>query len=140
MLDVLSIGSPTTTLNQNLSSATESKIPWRRDNVKYLKNAVYFDIIESIDAVITADGNVVSTLVHGEVQCKSQLSGVPDLTLALRRNPPIQDISLHRCVRLARYEREQVLSFVPPDGEFTLCSYKWIITLIYHFMFALRSE
>ena len=29
-----------------------------------------------------------------------------------------------RCVRLARWERERVVSFVPPDGRFTLMSYR----------------
>lgn len=124
MLDIFHIGSPTSTLKGDLSSAAVSKIPWRRDNVSYLKNAVYFDIIESIDAVLSPDGSIVSSLIHGEVQCKSQLSGVPDLALSLHRNPPILDCSLHRCVRLARFERDRIISFVPPDGEFTLCNYK----------------
>lgn len=124
MLDVLSIGSPTTTLKSNVATAAVSKIPWRRDNVKYIKNAVYFDIVESIDAVITPDGNISSAIVHGEVECKCQLSGTPDLALFLKHNPPLQDVSLHRCVRLARYERDQMISFVPPDGEFTLCTYR----------------
>jgi len=125
MLDVLHIGSPTSTLKSDISSAAVSKIPWRKDNVNYLtKNAVYFDLVESIDAVLSADGGIVSSIIHGEVQCKSQLSGVPDLALSLYRNPPILDCSLHRCVRLARFERDRIISFVPPDGEFTLCSYK----------------
>lgn len=125
MLDVFHIGSPTSTLKGDLSSAAVSKIPWRKDNVKYLtKNAVYFDIIESIDAILSADGSVLSSIAHGEVQCKSQLSGVPDLALSLHRNPPIVDCSLHRCVRLARFDRDRIISFVPPDGDFTLCSYK----------------
>lgn len=125
MLDVLHIGSPTTTLKGDLSSAAVSKIPWRSDNVSYIrKNAVYFDIVESLDAILSPDGSVLSSIAHGQVQCKSQLSGVPDLALSLQRQFPIQDCSLHRCVRLARFERDRIISFVPPDGEFTLCSYK----------------
>lgn len=32
-------------------------------------------------------------------------------------------VSLHPSVRLSRWQRDKVLSFVPPDGTFTLCSY-----------------
>lgn len=38
-------------------------------------------------------------------------------------NPAIiEDCSFHPCVRYARFEREQVVSFVPPDGAFQLMS------------------
>ena len=30
---------------------------------------------------------------------------------------------MHPCVRLSRYERDKVMSFVPPDGKFKLASY-----------------
>ena len=30
---------------------------------------------------------------------------------------------MHPCVRLSRYERDRVMSFVPPDGKFKLASY-----------------
>jgi len=32
-------------------------------------------------------------------------------------------VSFHPCVRLKRWENEKVMSFVPPDGPFKLCSY-----------------
>jgi AP-3 complex subunit mu len=36
----------------------------------------------------------------------------------------IDDCSFHPCVRYNRYERDRVLSFVPPDGNFELCRYR----------------
>ena len=36
----------------------------------------------------------------------------------------IDDCSFHPCVRYNRYERDQVVSFVPPDGAFELMRYR----------------
>ncbi|KAK6043443.1 hypothetical protein COOONC_19052 [Cooperia oncophora] len=30
----------------------------------------------------------------------------------------------HQCVRLSRFEAERTISFIPPDGEFELMSYR----------------
>ena len=62
--------------------------------------------------------------VRGTVTCASAMSGTPDLTLIFANPAIIEDCSFHPCVRYARFEREQVVSFVPPDGAFTLMSYR----------------
>lgn len=36
----------------------------------------------------------------------------------------LQDCCFHPCVRLARWAQSKVLSFVPPDGRFTLMEYR----------------
>lgn len=42
----------------------------------------------------------------------------------LIKNPRIlDDVSFHPCVRFKRWESERVLSFIPPDGNFTLMNY-----------------
>lgn len=42
----------------------------------------------------------------------------------LIKNPRIlDDLSFHPCVRFKRWESERVLSFIPPDGNFTLMNY-----------------
>lgn len=50
-------------------------------------------------------------------------SGTPDLTLSFMNPRLMDDVSLHPCVRLKRWENERILSFVPPDGSFCLMSY-----------------
>jgi AP-3 complex subunit mu len=52
------------------------------------------------------------------------MSGIPDLTLIFNTPGVIEDCSFHPCVRYARWERENVVSFVPPDGPFTLMNYR----------------
>ena len=34
------------------------------------------------------------------------------------------DMKFHTCVRLAKFENERVITFIPPDGEFELMSYR----------------
>ena len=36
----------------------------------------------------------------------------------------IDDCTFHRCVRLGRFDTDRTISFVPPDGEFQLMSYR----------------
>jgi AP-1 complex subunit mu len=31
----------------------------------------------------------------------------------------MEDIKFHQCVRLARFENDRTISFIPPDGEVT---------------------
>lgn len=36
----------------------------------------------------------------------------------------MEDVKFHQCVRLARFETDRTISFIPPDGEFELMSYR----------------
>ena len=36
----------------------------------------------------------------------------------------LEDVKFHQCVRLSRFETDRTISFVPPDGEFELMSYR----------------
>lgn len=70
---------------------------------------------------------------------KSFLSGMPELKLGLNdklmfeatgratnrvKAVELEDIKFHQCVRLARFENDRTISFIPPDGEFELMSYR----------------
>ncbi len=113
-----------TTVSHALPSGTISNMPWRAAGVTYTQNEIYMDIIEEIDAIIdAASGNIVQSDVSGKIQCQCQLSGIPDLLLTFKNPNLIDDCSFHPCVRYGRYERDQVVSFVPPDGNFELMKY-----------------
>ncbi|KAI7862772.1 CBN-APM-3 protein [Spinellus fusiger] len=109
--------------SQNMSS-----IPWRKAGVKYTQNEIYFDIIEEIDATIASNGVGLSLEAHGSVIANCKLSGMPDLTLSFLNPQLIDDVSFHPCVRNRKWEAEKVLSFVPPDGQFKLMSYRAILS------------
>jgi AP-3 complex subunit mu len=62
--------------------------------------------------------------VTGSIQAVSRLSGIPDLLLTFADPRLIDDCSFHPCVRYSRFERDRVVSFVPPDGAFELMRYR----------------
>lgn len=117
-------------------------IPWRSGTYKYSKNEVYLDTIEKVNMVITTTGQVLKSEVEGVLKMKCHLSGMPELLLGLndkrffdlnqtapqtsgsKKTVEIQDIKFHQCVRLARFENDRSISFVPPDGEFDLINYR----------------
>ena len=66
------------------------------------------------------------------------LSGMPELRLGLndkilfestgrqgrQKSVDLEDVKFHQCVRLSRFQNDRTISFIPPDGEFELMSYR----------------
>ncbi|KFV79404.1 AP-3 complex subunit mu-1 [Struthio camelus australis] len=119
-------------VGDTLPTGQLSNIPWRRAGVKYTNNEAYFDVIEEIDAIIDKSAalhNVCYTLdkVLSVFFCCFfffKLSGIPDLSLSFMNPRLLDDVSFHPCIRFKRWESERVLSFIPPDGNFRLISYR----------------
>mmetsp|Transcript_8507 Transcript_8507/g.34989 ORF Transcript_8507/g.34989 Transcript_8507/m.34989 type:complete len:455 (+) Transcript_8507:111-1475(+) len=107
-----------------LPDGTISSMPWRKAGVKYAQNDIYLDIVEEVDAIVDKAGQVVSSEVTGSITGNCRLSGVPDLALSFTDPDVIDDCSFHPCVRYTRFERDKVVSFVPPDGVFELMRYR----------------
>lgn len=108
-----------------LPTSVTSKIPWRRANVKYVSNEIKVDIIEYVDAMISANDRLVSSKIHGKIVANSRLSGLPDLTISFQNSHLLNntELQLHRCVRIKRFRNENIISFIPPDGNFTLLEF-----------------
>ena len=49
---------------------------------------------------------------------------MPNLALTFVNPNDIEEQSFHACVRNAPFDRESIVSFVPPDGSFTLMTYR----------------
>lgn len=111
-------------VSDTLPGATASCVPWRTTDTKYANNEVYVDLVEEMDAIINRDGVLVKCEIYGEVQVNSHLSGLPDLTLSFANPSVLDDVRFHPCVRFRPWESDQILSFVPPDGQFKLMSYR----------------
>lgn len=109
--------------NQQAAPFT-APIPWRRPGVRHSNNEIYFDIEESLDAIMDRKGKVISSQVWGRINCNSRLSGNPDLLLTLANNSVLGEPAFHPCIRYNRWERDSVLSFIPPDGKFKLLEYE----------------
>ncbi|KAI3445444.1 hypothetical protein Pfo_002109 [Paulownia fortunei] len=114
----------TSNMSNTLPGATSSCVPWRKTDLKHTSNEVYVDLVEEMDAIVNRDGTLVKCEIYGEVQVNSHLSGLPDLTLSFANPSILHDVRFHPCVRLRPWESNQILSFVPPDGQFKLMSYR----------------
>ncbi|ODV80322.1 AP-1 complex subunit MU-1 [Suhomyces tanzawaensis NRRL Y-17324] len=128
--------------------AVTNAVSWRKDGIHYKKNEAFLDVVESINMLINASGQVLNSEILGEVKVKSHLSGMPDLRLGLNdkgiftspnadeeagsssagqtnnKGIEMEDIKFHQCVRLSKFENERIITFIPPDGEFTVMSYR----------------
>ncbi|KZT12616.1 clathrin adaptor mu subunit [Laetiporus sulphureus 93-53] len=102
-----------------------SPIPWRKVGVRYNNNEIYFDVVETLEAIINKNGTPAVSNVWGKVLSNCKLSGTPDLLLTLSNSQSLTDCSFHPCVRLQRWARDKTLSFVPPDGRFKLMEYRY---------------
>lgn len=111
-------------VSDTLPGSTASCVPWRAADPKYANNEVYVDLVEQMDATINRDGTLVKCEINGEVQVNSHITGLPDLTLSFVNPSILDDVRFHPCVRFRPWESNQILSFVPPDGQFKLMNYR----------------
>lgn len=126
-------------------NAVTNAVSWRKDGITYKKNEAFLDVVESINMLISPQGKVLNSEILGQINIKSHLSGMPNLRLGLNdkglftgnnngegestastegKNVEMEDIKFHQCVRLSKFENEKLITFIPPDGEFTLMSYR----------------
>ncbi|KAF2859183.1 clathrin adaptor, mu subunit [Piedraia hortae CBS 480.64] len=122
---------PQPAAQQQQQQAQQPAIPWRRANVRHTSNELYVDIVESLRVTLAPSGRPLAAFAEGSIAFTSKVSGVPDLVLSLTAGGGreglkrlLQRVVFHPCVRLSRWEKEGVLSFVPPDGRFALCGYE----------------
>ena len=41
-----------------------------------------------------------------------------------QKSVELEDVKFHQCVRLSKFESDRTISFIPPDGDFELLSYR----------------
>lgn len=111
-------------VSNTLPDATTSCVPWRKTDLKNASNEVYVGLVEEMDVIVNRQGVLMKCEIYGEIQVNSHLPGVPDLTLSFANPGILNDVRFHPCVRFRPWESDQVLSFVPPDGQFKLMSYR----------------
>uniref|UniRef100_A0AC35UD65 MHD domain-containing protein n=1 Tax=Rhabditophanes sp. KR3021 TaxID=114890 RepID=A0AC35UD65_9BILA len=112
-------------------------VSWRSEGIKHRKNEVFLDVIESVNLLSNANGTVLSSEIVGNVKMRVFLSGMPELRLGLNdkvlfehngrgknKSVELEDVKFNQCVRLSRFESDRTISFIPPDGEFELMSYR----------------
>lgn len=104
-------------------------VPWRTPGSSYSQNELLFDVVESLDVIVDSEGSVIRSDLRGSVEVNCKLSGMPEVAARMTHADVFDDLCLHRCIRVSRYESDRTLSFVPPDGKFTLLQYRCKPTL-----------
>lgn len=117
--------------------AVTNAVSWRHQNIVHRRNEVFLDVVESVNLLVGNKGNVLRSEILGSVQMRVFLTGMPELRLGLndkvlfesasiksRKSVEMEDVKFHQCVRLSRFENDRTISFIPPDGEFELMSYR----------------
>ncbi|XP_028394197.1 AP-2 complex subunit mu-like [Dendronephthya gigantea] len=137
-----------------ITSQVTGQIGWRREGIKYRRNELFLDVLESVNLLMSPQGQTLSAHVSGKVVMKSYLSGMPECKFGMndklllekqaksstpesaaaadtssKKNTSksgiaIDDCTFHQCVKLSKFETERSISFVPPDGEFELMRYR----------------
>ena len=101
------------------------------------KNEIFVDILERLNVLFTNNGYVLNSTIDGTIQMKSYLAGNPELRLALNEDlivgeasgrtygtAKVDDMNFNDCVNMTEWETARILSFVPPDGEFSVLNYR----------------
>ncbi|GAA6031737.1 hypothetical protein JCM8097_001960 [Rhodosporidiobolus ruineniae] len=110
------------------SALLSSPIPWRRQGIKYTSNEIYLDLTETLTLTLLPSGAPLAgtTSISGSLDARTRLSGMPDLALTFVDSSVLDEpgaAAFHSCVRWGRWNKEKVVSFVPPDGAFQLLSF-----------------
>lgn len=119
-------------------STVTNAVSWRSEGITYRKNEVFLDVVESLNLLVSASGQVLHSEIVGSVKMRVYLSGMPELRLGLndkilfentgrqgrQKSIDLEDVKFHQCVRLSRFQNDRTISFIPPDGEFELMSYR----------------
>jgi len=113
--------------------------PWRSPDIKYKKNEIYIDVIESVNLLVSVDGKQLRADVSGKIIMKALLSGMPECKFGLNdkvlmdkesrgrtktQGIALDDCTFHQCVRLGKFDSDRTISFIPLDGEFELMKYR----------------
>nr|GEY12557.1 AP-1 complex subunit mu-2 [Tanacetum cinerariifolium] len=130
-------------VTQRPPMAVTNAVSWRNEGIHYKKNEVFLDVIESINILVNSNRQIIRSEVVGALKMKTCLSGMPECKLGLNdrfmmdaqgrapkgKSIDLEDIRFHQCVRLARFESDRTISFIPPDGAFDLMTYRLNIQL-----------
>ncbi|XP_071723682.1 AP-1 complex subunit mu-2-like [Rutidosis leptorrhynchoides] len=125
-------------VTQRPPMAVTNAVSWRSEGIRYKKNEVFLDVVERINLLVNNNGQIIRLDVTGALKMRTYLSGMPECKLGLNDRVLLEaqgrttkgkaidmdDIKFHQCVRLARFENDRTISFIPPDGTFDLMTYR----------------
>ncbi len=106
-----------------ITTQATGAISWRRSDIKYKKNEAFLDVIEAVNLLLSAQGNVLRADVEGQILMRTYLSGTPECKFGLnekvllrkdatqRRLVEARDIGMN--VLILSLQRWGTLQFTP---------------------------
>lgn len=73
--------------------AVTNAVSWRSEGIKYKKNEVFLDVVESVNLLVNSNGTVVRSEVVGALKMRTFLSGMPECKLGL--NDKVVLLAMH---------------------------------------------
>uniref|UniRef100_A0A0E0A292 MHD domain-containing protein n=1 Tax=Oryza glumipatula TaxID=40148 RepID=A0A0E0A292_9ORYZ len=105
-------------VTQRPPMAVTNAVSWRSEGIRYKKNEVFLDVVESVNILVNSNGQIVS----GMPECKLGLNDRVLLEAQGRTTKgkaiDLDDIKFHQ------FENDRTISFIPPDGSFDLMTYR----------------
>lgn len=75
--------------------AVTNAVSWRSEGIKYKKNEVFLDVVESVNLLVNSNGTVVRSEVVGALKMRTFLSGMPECKLGLNDKVRFFDARSH---------------------------------------------
>ncbi|CAI4210514.1 unnamed protein product [Parascedosporium putredinis] len=124
--EMMDFGYPQTTESKILQEYITQE-SHKLEGIRYRKNEVFLDVVESLNLLVSSNGNVLRSEILGAIKMKCYLSGMPELRLGLNdkvmfettgrttrgKAIEMEDVKFHQCVRLSRFENDRTISFIP---------------------------
>lgn len=110
-------------INSSILRSSTTNISWRPKGIYYTKNEFFIDVVEKIDIIINPNNEIIKHEIKGQFNAKCYLSGMPELNLVLNDLKYLKYLKFHQCVLLNKLQQENLIEFIPPDGDFVLCEY-----------------
>jgi AP-2 complex subunit mu-1 len=91
-------------------------------------NQIFIDVLESVSVLLSSRGMVLHAEVYGTINIKCQVSKMPVCKLglndALSSDSRKVETNFHPMAQLQEFHAERAVTFVPPDENFELMTYR----------------
>ncbi|KAL5715778.1 AP-1 complex subunit mu-2 [Ranunculus cassubicifolius] len=107
--------------------AVTNAVSWRSEGIRYKKNEVFLDVVESVNILVNNNGQIIRSEVVGALKMRTYLSGMPECKLGLNDIVLLEAqgrSSKGKAIDLDDIKFHQTIAFIPPDGCFDLMTYR----------------
>lgn len=114
-------------INSSILRSTTQQISWRPRGIFYKKNEFFLNVVEKVELIFDFKLNkLIKFKINGNFNVNCYLSGMPILKIGLNKLNNVEfkkSLKFHQCVDLIKFNNENIIEFIPPDGTFKLLNY-----------------